>query len=413
MNKYFILLILSLLLISCDKFQKELSILTGADSIVNEDFKSISNLRVGLITNHTGTVGDEHLSELIYKSENVELTALFGPEHGIRGDAPAGARIDDDVDEKTSVPIYSLYGDIRKPTPEMLENVDILIYDIQDVGARFYTRLSIMGYAMQAAADKGIPFLVLDRPNPLGGELVEGFILERGYESFVGLYPIPVVYGLTVAELATMIKGEGMLEGLDNLDLRVIQMKGWQRTMYWKDMIRKWNPTSPNIPDFETALIYPGSCFFEGTIVSEGRGTYEPFKVVGAPWINPEKLADELNSRDIAGIKFEPVSFTPISIDGMAINSKFENDEIHGVRYIILDVESVRPVQAGIHLLEAFLEQSPDKSEFFHEERIKRLAGTSVLHSMLLDGKTSQEIIESWKKDVKDFIKMREKYLLY
>ena len=413
MCKYLTLLMISLLFLKCGEIKEDQGVLTGAERLVNEEFKSIVNLRVGLITNHTGTVGGKHLSELIYKSENVELTTLFGPEHGIRGDAPAGARIDDDVDEQTGVPIFSLYGDVRKPTPEMLENVDILIYDIQDVGARFYTRLSIMGYAMQAAADKGIPFLVLDRPNPLGGELVEGFILEKGYESFVGLYPIPVVYGLTVAELATMIKGERMLDGLENLDLRVIQMQGWHRSMYWKDMIRKWNATSPNIPDFKTALIYPGSCFFEGTIASEGRGTYEPFKIVGAPWINPEKLADELNSRDIAGVKFEPVSFTPISIDGMAINPKFENEEIHGVRYLISDVTSVRPVQAGIHLLDAFLQQSPDKVKFFHEERIERLAGTSVLHSMLLDGKTSQEIIKSWSNDVEDFIDMREKYLLY
>jgi uncharacterized protein YbbC (DUF1343 family) len=413
MHMYLTIFIVSILFLACDRSEKEYTILTGADQIVEDDFKVIANHRIGLITNHTATVRDKHIAEAIYESEAVELTALFAPEHGIRGNTPAGARIYDEVDEHTGVPIYSLYGEVRKPTPEMLEHVDILVYDLQDVGARFYTRLSIMGYAMQAAAEEGIPFLVLDRPNPLGGELVEGFVREDGYESFVGLYPIPIVYGLTIAELANMIKGEQMLDGLEKLDLRVIPMRGWTRSMQWADVGRKWNPPSPNIPDFETALIYHGACLLEGTIASEGRGTHEPFKVVGAPWIDREQLADDLNGRDIPGLKFEPVSFTPVSIDGMAVSPKFENEEVHGVRFIIIDAANVHPVEAGIHLLDAFLRQAPDKEKFFHKEGIKRLAGTSVLHQMLLDEKSPQEIIDSWGKSVEEFINVREKYLLY
>ena len=404
---------ISLFFLACDVTEEESIVSTGAERFAAEDFISIENFRVGLITNHTATVGDRHLADVIHKSGTVELTALFGPEHGIRGDAPAGARIDDRTDEQTGVPVYSLYGEIRKPTPDMLEDVDVLVFDIQDIGARFYTYISTMGYGMQAASEKEIPFIVLDRPNPLGGELVEGFLLESGYKSFVGLYPIPVVHGLTVGELAEMIKGESMLEGLEDLDLYVIPMEGWERTMLWTETGIEWNPPSPNIPDFNTALIYPGACFFEGTTASEGRGTYEPFMVVGAPWIDSQRIADDLNGQDIPGLQFEPVTFTPQSIEGMAMNPKFENEEIHGVRYRITGAELVRPVEAGVHLLDAFLAQSPERETFFHEGRIQRLAGTADLHHMLLDGMSPGEISNSWRDAVDEFLIMREHYLLY
>ncbi len=388
-------------------------ILSGAEHLVAEDFAELEGRSAGLITNHTATVGDRHLADLMNESSAVELTALFGPEHGIRGDAPAGARIDDDVDERTGVPVHSLYGEIRKPTPAMLEGVEVLIFDIQDVGARFYTYISTMGYGMQAAAEAGIPFVVLDRPNPLGGERVEGFLLEPGYESFVGLYPIPVVHGMTVGELALMIRGEGMLDGIEELDLSVVQAEGWERGMLWPDTGWEWNPPSPNIPDFETALIYPGACFFEGTTASEGRGTREPFMVVGAPWIDPEELADDLNGRNLPGLAFEPVTFTPVPIEGMAMRPKFRDTEIQGVRHRILDPRKVRPVEAGVHLLDAFLARAPGKDDFFREARIERLAGTGRLHRSLLDGTSPAEIVESWSDEVEAFKEIRRNYLLY
>jgi len=401
------------LLTMCASSTLHSAIQTGAERLAADGFSSLQGQRVGLITNHTATIGERHLADALHAAEGVELKALFGPEHGIRGDAPAGARIGDAVDPATGVPVFSLYGEIRKPTQEMLEGLDVLIFDIQDVGARFYTYISTMGYGMEAAAEKGIPFMVLDRPNPLGGNLVEGFILEPEYKSFVGLFPIPIVHGLTVGELAQMIQGENMRSGLEQLDLRVVPMEGWRREMLWPELGREWNPPSPNIPDFETALIYPGACFFEGAIASEGRGTREPFLLLGAPWANGEEMASELNRRGIPGLRFEPATFTPVSIPGMAMNPKFSGQEIHGVRYVVTSPEAVRPVEAGVHLLDLFLAQAPEKAAFFREARIVRLAGTPRLHEMLLQGREPAAIAEMWKEEVEAFSTLRQAYLIY
>jgi uncharacterized protein YbbC (DUF1343 family) len=397
----------------CSQLGAETKLQTGAERLVEENFRSLAGMRVGLITNHTALVGDQHLADALHATPEVRLTALFGPEHGIRGDAPAGARIEDAVDERTGATVYSLYGRIRKPTPEMLAEVDVLLFDIQDVGARFYTYISTMGYGMQAAAEKGIPFIVLDRPNPLGGNRTEGFVLEAGEESFVGLYPIPVVHGMTVGELARMIHGEKMLPGLGELELSVVGMTGWKREDLWSELGRPWNPPSPNIPDFETALIYPGACFFEGTVASEGRGTREPFLVVGAPWVDGQRMADELNRRNLPGLRFEPVTFTPVSIEGMAMNPKFSDRKIQGVRHVIVDGTQVEAVAAGVHLLDVFLAQAPDRHAFFREATIRRLAGTPRLHQRLLAGDSAAEIVAGWKEEVRVFEERRRPYLLY
>ena len=219
----------------------------------------------------------------MHTSGKVRLAVIFAPEHGLRGLKEDGVQITAGADERTGIPVFSLYGNVRKPTPEMLRGLDLLLFDIQDIGVRFYTYISSMGLAMQAAAAAQIPFVILDRPNPLGGEYISGPLLEPAFISFTGAYPIPVAYGMTVGELATMIKGERMLPGLEGLDLRVIRMEGWHRVMKWPETGLEWVRTSPNIPDFETALLYPGICFFEGTDASEGRGTLEPFSVIGHP----------------------------------------------------------------------------------------------------------------------------------
>lgn len=389
------------------------TITTGAERLAADDFEALEELRVGLITNHTAMVGDQHLADAIHESSGPKLMVLFGPEHGIRGDAPAGAKINDGIDPQTGAPVYSLYGATRKPTQDMLENVDLLLFDIQDVGARFYTFISTMGYGMQAAAEKGIPFMVLDRPNPLGGNRVEGFLLEEAHRSFVGLYPIPIVHGMTVGELALMIQKEEMLEGVETLDLRVVQLEGWERSMLWTDLDRKWDPPSPNIPDFETALIYPGACLLEGTTASEGRGTYEPFILVGAPWIDPQKLATDLNDSDLPGIRFEPVAYSPTSIQNMATNPKFRDKKVHGIRHVIVDARKVEPVAVGVHLLAAFLAQAPAGEVFFREAMIDRLAGTEKLHRMLRAGVRPTEIVGSWAGEVNRFKEIRRPYLLY
>ncbi len=264
---------------------------TGADRLAASGFAALAGKRVGLITNQTGRVGDEHLADALSRAPNLKLAAIFAPEHGFRGQAEAGASVRSGRDAKTGVPIHSLYGATRKPTQAMLRGVDVLVFDIQDVGARFYTYISTMGLAMQAAAAARIPFVVLDRPNPLGGEYVSGFVLEPPCRSFVGQYPIPIVHGLTVGELARMIQGERWLDGLEALELSVVEMQGWRRSMRWPQTQREWVATSPNIPSFEAALVYPGIGIVGEAEVSEGRGTPTPFSLFAAPWLDAARTA--------------------------------------------------------------------------------------------------------------------------
>lgn len=417
--KQLLIILLSLIVLVCVLFNTQAEIKTGAEKLVEDNFSTIDGLRVGLITNHTATVGEVHLADLIHSADNVTLSVLFAPEHGIRGEVMG--RIEDEIDEQTGVPVYSLFGETRKPKPEMLENVDALLFDIQDVGTRFYTYISTMGYGMEAAAENDIKFIVLDRPNPLGGELVEGFGRAEGYESFVAHYPIPIVHGLTVGELALMAKGEGWVPGSDDLLLEVITLNGWERKMLWNDIGRDWNPPSPNIPDFDTAIIYPGTCFFEATetslktrgIVGNELETWEPFISIGAPWVDNEALANELNKRNLPGLRFEPVEFTPVGVLGRT--ARFEGEVCYGIRHIITDAESVIPVEAGIHVLQAFYEQAPKPQQdtFLQRARLSRLAGTDRLYIDIIKGKTPEEISVEWEDEVQEFIKLRENYLLY
>jgi len=360
-------------------------------------------------------VGETHLIDLMYESGKVDLVALFGPEHGLRGTTDDGVAISDGRDPKTGLPVFSLYGQNRRPTPESLKNVDALVFDIQDVGARFYTFISTMGLSMQSAAAAQIPFFVLDRPNPLNGDLVSGFVLDPDFSSFVGQYPIPVAHGLTVGELARMIKGESWLSGLETLDLRVVKMEGWQREMQWPDTGLEWIATSPNIPDFETSLVYPGMCFFEGTAMSEGRGTLQPFKQVGAPWANGEEIAADLNSRGIPGVDFHPIIFTPQSISGMSSNPKLKGRELQGIRMIVTDRTIFEPVAAGIHVLQAFYSRTEGINErnFFKPDWLGKLSGSQRLYQMLVSGASPEQIVSAWKSEVDDFRDLRSGYLLY
>lgn len=385
----------------------------GAEVLVESNFAILDGKNVGVVTNHSAMVGDEHLVDLLHAAENVNLVALFGPEHGIRGDDVG--HITDAVDEKTGLPAYSLYGDIRQPTAEMMEGIDILVFDIQDIGPRFYTYISTMGLTMQTAAQHGIPYVVLDRPNPLGGRLVEGFVLDREFESFAGFFDIPVTHGLTVGEVALMAKAEGMVEGIENLDLHVIKMEGWDRDKLWSDYPGLgWIKPSPNIPDFETALIYPGACFFEGITPNEGRGTQEPFILLGAPWIDADALAADMNARNLPGLRFEAATYTPVPLQGMTRNPKFNGQEIYGIRHVITDAHAVRPVEAGIHLVHAFYThtEGEEKATFFRPY-IAQLAGTTRLQTMLEEGKSAEEIIASWQNELAAYDQMRKAYFLY
>jgi len=390
---------------------------TGAQTLAAGSFDALAGQRVGLIVNHTARVDTAHLIDRIHRAPNVELGALFGPEHGLRGTADAGEKVADGVDDRTGAPIYSLYGASRQPTAEQLEGLDALVFDIQDVGARFYTYISTMGLAMQAAAANDVPFIVLDRPNPLGGNYVSGFVREPEQTSFVGQYPIPIAHGLTVGELARMIQGEAMLPGLDSLDLRVIELTGWERANRWPATGRNWIPPSPNLPTFETALVYAGACFFEATSASAGRGTQRPFLQLGAPWPEAvsQALVDTLNGRGLPGVTFEPASFTPESIPNMASSPRLEGTALHGIRYRITNGDAFQPVEAGMHVLHAFHQEAAAQGDTLiaRPEWLARLAGTPRLHTMLEDGAAPSAIIQAWTEEVEAFRAQRQPYLLY
>ncbi len=396
-----------------DKSRNSKVMQTGADGLIASGLDLLQGKRIGLITNPTAVVGNRSLIDFLTEQTDLAPAVLFGPEHGVRMHAAAGEKITDGRDFVTGIPIYSLFGKTKKPTPAMLAGIEVLVFDIQDVGARFYTYISTLGYAMQAAAEAEIHMVVLDRPNPLGGEHVEGPILQPDQQSFIGLYPIPIVHGLTVGEIARAIQRERWLPGLDSLKLEVIPMHGWSRNQTWNDLQREWIPPSPNLSDFATAQVYPGTCLFEGTVASEGRGTEIPFRFIGAPWANPQRLLHSLEMSTLQGVAFSPCQLTPHSIQGKAQNPKFENIPINGIEITITNTDIFSPVACGLHLLQAVLEQAPDPSTFFHKAGFARLAGNPRLSDALLQGIPIPDIIQSWAPGLENFREQRQPWLLY
>jgi uncharacterized protein YbbC (DUF1343 family) len=393
------------------------ALVSGAEAISRSGFAVLAGKRVGLIANQTSRVGSVHLADLLSKAPDLKLTAILSPEHGFRGEVEAGAKVGDTVDAKTGVPVFSLYGASRKPTPAMLRNVDVLVFDIQDIGTRFYTYISTLGLAMQAAAAARIPLMVLDRPNPLGGDYISGFVLEAAHTSFVGQYPIPIVHGLTVGELARMIKGEAWLDGLGALDLMVVPIEGWRRAMRWPDLKRGWVTTSPNVPTFETALVYPGvGIAGEGLKVNEGRGTPTPFSLFGAPWADGALIAERLNAAELGGVHFTVNTYTPRSIPNVALRPRFEGKAITGVRIVVTDPATFAPLETGVHVLAALFAEARAKGvgdPVADLTMLNALAGTPRLHRMLADGHGAAAIIAAWAEEVARFRMQRARYLLY
>lgn len=386
---------------------------TGDELLFEKHHDIIKGKRVGLITNHTAVLSNGmHLADALSADKEVKLAALFGPEHGIRGDAPDGKTIQHGVDPKTGAPVYSLYGAITKPTDEMLRDIDVLIYDIQDVGARFYTFISTLFLAEEAAAEHGIPFVVLDRPNPIGGERVEGPVRDDSLKSFVGWAPIPVAHGMTVGELATMANELGWLKDGIKANLTVVRMEGWDRNLWFDETNLRWIKPSPNMPTLRTATVYPGTCFIEGTNVSEGRGSPKPFEYLGAPWIQPDSLARELNGYGLAGVKFAPVDFTPVNIELVTTDPKYKKQLCHGVYVDVTDRKIFEPVKTGVAILIGLHKLFP--TEFrFRERWINRLTGTPRVRDMILEGRSLPEVVSLWKEDVERFEAARAKSLLY
>ena len=379
---------------------------------MKQDFSALKGKNVGLITNHTAiTTDSRHIIDVFLESTTINLAALFSPEHGLEGTKENGDTIfNSDLTEK-GIPIFSLYGSTKKPLPDMLRNIDVLVFDIQDIGARFYTYISTMSLAMEAAAEQNIPFVVLDRPNPLGGIIVEGPMLIPQFKSFVGMHTIPVRHGMTVGELATMFNNEGWLKN-DKVDLQVIKINDWQRKYFWPDWQREWTAPSPNIPQFSSALVYPGMAFLEGTNVSEGRGTRQPFVKIGAPWIDASILKNEMLKIKNKGIAFDTTSFVPKSIPGMSSNPKYLDHRCNGLMLQVTNAEQFLSVRFGISLIYVLYSLFPD--EFRFDERwFNLLAGNDDLVKSIKDGKSLSTVLETSNRDVEKFKQMRQKYLLY
>jgi uncharacterized protein YbbC (DUF1343 family) len=340
--------------------------------------------RVGLVVNNTSMVGRSHLADTL-KALGVNLTKILAPEHGFRGNADPGEHVDDAFDRKLDLPIVSLYGKNRKPTPEQLSDTDILIFDIQDVGVRFFTYIGTLHYVMEACAENNKKLIVLDRPNPNG--YVDGPVLRTELKSFVGMHPVPVVHGLTVGEFAQMINGEGWLKDKAKCELDIVPIANWKHDEFYSCPVRP----SPNLPDDQAVKLYPSICFFEGTVISVGRGTATPFQVIGNP-----------------SLKNMPFQFTPVSIKGMMKNPPFENQVCYG-----LDLRSV-PVERRINLqyLIDMYRAYPKKEDFF-TRYFNTLAGNETLKNQIINGQTEEQIRESWKLDLDRYMKMRQKYLIY
>lgn len=380
----------------------------GVDVLLNEELDEIKGKNVGLITNPTGV--DQNLNsivDLLYNDDDVNLVALYGPEHGVRGDAQAGEGVEYYIDEKTGLPVYSLYGDTRKPTPEMLEDVDVLVFDIQDVGARFYTYIYTMAYAMEAAAENDIEIIVLDRPNPISGDEVQGPVLDPDYASFVGMYPIPQRHGMTVGELATLFNEEFDIEA----NLRVMEMKGWKRSMYYDDTPLAWVLPSPNMPTPDTALVYPGTALIEGTNLSEGRGTTKPFELIGAPFIDGDALAEQLNDADLPGVRFRAAYFTPQS-------SKHAGELSGGIELYVTDREAYQTIKTGLTIVKTVHDMYPDDFAFSAESDegvsfFDNLIGNGWVREKIEAGASVGEITDKWDADLEAFSDVRRNYLIY
>ncbi len=404
----FTILSFALVGISCESED----IATGLDQA--SDYHSFfAGKSVGIITNHTAFDQEgRYISEVFSDMQDVTIKAFFGPEHGIRGSAEAGAKIDSETDPLNDVPIYSLYGKTTKPTSEMLQGIDVLIFDIQDVGARFYTYIYTMSLAMEAAAEHNIHFVVLDRPNPIGGQLVEGNILEPAFKTFVGLYPIPVRHGMTVGELATMFNSEGWLADGKKAQLTVIPLHNWQRSQWYDNTGLSFIKPSPNIPNLTSATVYPGTCLLEGTNVSEGRGTTQPFTIFGAPWIDGKQLAAALNSLPLHGVSFRDTSFTPIAIPGASNNPKHRDRLCQGVTLEVYDRQNFQPYLTGIHIVNSIAGMYPD-SLSWRVRHFDRLCGTASVREAILQGKSIETLVKGWEGELNAFGDIRKKYLLY
>jgi uncharacterized protein YbbC (DUF1343 family) len=376
----------------------------GIEVLLTDSLQLIGGKRVGLITNHSGRDrrGTSTI-DLLYHAPGVRLTALFGPEHGLRGVAKAGESVSTTTDSATGVPIYSLYGETNAPTPDMLRDVDVLLYDIQDVGARVYTYEWTMALSAAAAGKLGKKFIVLDRPDPIRGDRVDGNVLDPRFRSFVGQYSVALRYGLTPGELLRYLVGTGQVTA----DIAVVPMRGWRRSMWWDETHIPWVNPSPNLRSLEATLLYPGTVFFEGTNATEGRGTDKPFQLIGAEWLNDAgTIAREMNALGLRGVRFDSTSRTIDASGGY----KFGGKTIPMIDVSVTDRNAVQPVEVGVRLLRAIYIHH--RAEWQWRPSIERLAGTDELRGAVEQG-TIDVLLAKWSRESKDWQAQTRKYWIY
>ena len=373
----------------------------GIEVLLDQRPGLIQGRRLGLVTNHTGLDGGGRSTiDLLHEHPRARLVALFGPEHGLRGEAAAGDQVGSAVDARTGLPVFSLYGDTTRPTAAMLDGVETLVFDIQDVGARVYTYIATLAEVLRAGAEHGIPVVVLDRPNPINGVEVEGNVLDPAFASFVGPAPLPMRYGMTIGELGRFFNQELGIHA----DLSVVPLEGWQRALWYDQTGLPWVNPSPNLRSLTAATLYPGTVLFEGTNLSEGRGTDRPFEWAGAPWVDAVAWADRLNAANLPGVRFHPLGLTPTA-------SKFAGEACTGVGVEIVDRLQLRPVALGLAMVAAVRELNPDSFQF--NDSFDLLAGTDQVRLALEAGESAADIVDAWQAASGDFLQVREKHLLY
>jgi len=380
---------------------------TGLERVLHERSDLIAGRRIGLVTSASAVTANVTPAADALGAVGA-LVALFAPEHGLAAHEADGVQVDSSIDARTGLPLYSLYGEIRRPTAAMLSGIDVLVFDIQDVGARFYTYIWTLSYVLEAAAEHSVPVIVLDRPNPINGLILEGPLLEPGYASFVGRYLLPLRHGMTIGELARMFDAEQEL----GADLTVVPMGGWQREMWYDQTGLPWVPPSPAMPRLETAIVYPGTCLLEGTNVSAGRGTATPFELIGAPWIDAYRLAAALNDLSLPGVRFRPATYIPWA-------DKHAGMACQGVYLHVLDREAFRPLSAGLHLLSALRSLWPQAFEWLETSWEGRpphfdlLIGNGWVRQWIDERRPVDAIVAQWHGTLAQFDQQRQPYLLY
>lgn len=409
--KRFIVILSALALLCSFSFAQKIRIKTGIEVLKEQGFKQLAGKRVGLITNPTGVDNNmKSTIDILHEAKNIRLVSLFAPEHGVRGDAHAGDNVENTIDERTGLTVYSLHGKTKSPTADMLKDIDVLVYDIQDIGCRSFTYISTMGLAMEAAAANNVEFMVLDRPNPLGGIKIEGGLVEDKFTSFVSQYPIPYVYGLTCGELALLLNGEGMLK--NKCKLQVVKMKGWKRKMTYDQTGLQWIPSSPHIPQPISSAFYPVSGILgELGYMSIGVGYTIPFQMFAAEWINADDLSVSLNSLHLPGLYFRPIHLRPFYSVG-------QGKQLQGVQVHIMNYEKARLSEIQFYVMQQIATLYPDKAIFDNadEKRYRmfdQVCGSDYVRLTFAKNNRFDDIKDFWYKDTEPFQRLSKKYYLY